>query len=102
MSYAVLRSLPYDESENNSSFLPTRLMRPPEGRQSASVVELKFVLEETSKDITPSLSRIVENNGVPPTFPSPHPLDSDKYPGWIITVFGYGVVILVIGLILLG
>lgn len=57
-------------------------------------------MAEKGRDITPSLSRVVENNGVPPTFPEPRSLDSG-YPSWLITIFGLGATILVIGLILL-
>ena len=100
MSYSALRSLPYDESEDNSSLLPARLVRPSESAQSSSVIELKLVLEQKDRDITPSLSRVVENNGVPTTFPEPPPVDSG-YPRWLINIFGSGLVILAVGLTLL-
>jgi hypothetical protein len=71
MSSAALRVLPYDESENGSALLPTRLVRPTEqAHYSLYFIDLKSGLDREPDQLDPlTLSRIVENNGEPPTFP---------------------------------
>lgn len=100
MSYAALRALPYDKSESKSALLPGRLVRPSEGTQVFEGVELKLILNEKAEHVVSSLSRVVENEGVPPTFPEPDVLEAD-YRDWCVNAFGAGVIIVAIGLILL-
>jgi hypothetical protein len=102
MSSAALRVLPYDEFENGSALLPTRLVRPTEQtRHPLNIVDLKSGLKEGSDQAEPlTLSRIVENNGEPPTFPGPL-VSVNVHPNWLIRMFAGGVIVGAVGLILL-
>jgi hypothetical protein len=109
MSYASLRSLPYEEAEN--SLLPARLFRLHENSHPwLELVELKAQMSEKSGESLPlSSSRIVENNGEPPTFPDPAAVMGDAEEINLaeaaadpkVKVFAIGIIVIFIGLLLL-
>jgi hypothetical protein len=113
MSALALRVLPYSEAEHDTALLmrlPARLMRPEESNHQSFQLsnlknEIKVVRHQT---VASTLSRIVENNGEPPTFPGPtaaetaNHANSDLLPSEAtVKVFAVGIFVVLIGLILL-